>query len=621
MAIGGDVDWLVGSPELPELKFSPVEFDPDKFTSDIMADPPPKAGGGKSGEQEDSGEWTEGGGAAAGEKPEVKEAEGLKGKKEPKEDVSKMTDDQRFLRACELIGDVGDQAKAKPLAEMQLNEKVKKIKSKYKIDKITVDADDGQAEVTVKHKDKDNKKEPIKVKLMSAAEMMKLAQEGKTDLEAMVKAKEDPKEHTMLLSDAEAIAAEIAEKHYVFESVEVTQKGDRFEYVLDLAGQKMAVAGSGVKAEKVETATGSEAEGQVEITAEDKSLHLEIIKTIKKELETDGNHDSFEKFRQEKLELAKELEAKHQKKLKPQIKLTIKAKDQLDDLENGQLAFHIKIAPNTSEDDEVLQFDGTKEAEIIHALGERTPEPERKVLYEQVKALLDSDLIMLKIHEHRKARKSSLFRTFFAKIIAENLKNGYQLTRVEQNQKLYWKYRGLADIKKSISIEDVYGNTINGIQNVGEAKQVGQYLQLNFLIPDRIKEAGVRGVGKKMLTEAVTHFQSNIEGIKAEWTNGSIYRKTNNKMSDNLEKYLIARLSGLSEEDSVKKTWTYIQAAKLGYPRVKSGSITENSALQQFIIQNKHLDEARRNPDTLQVFAELIPESEILIPQTKGESI
>jgi hypothetical protein len=41
MSIGDDEDWLVGSPELPELKFSAVEFDPDKFTSDNMAEESP----------------------------------------------------------------------------------------------------------------------------------------------------------------------------------------------------------------------------------------------------------------------------------------------------------------------------------------------------------------------------------------------------------------------------------------------------------------------------------------------------------------------------------------------------------------------------------------------------
>ncbi|MCK6694769.1 MAG: DUF4157 domain-containing protein, partial [Thermoanaerobaculia bacterium] len=32
MGIGADIDWLVGSPDAPELKFSPVEFNPEKFT-------------------------------------------------------------------------------------------------------------------------------------------------------------------------------------------------------------------------------------------------------------------------------------------------------------------------------------------------------------------------------------------------------------------------------------------------------------------------------------------------------------------------------------------------------------------------------------------------------------
>ncbi|MFN8394617.1 MAG: DUF4157 domain-containing protein [Bacteroidia bacterium] len=270
MGIGGDVDWLVGSPELPELKFSPVEFDPDKFTSDIMADPPPKAGGGKGGEQNPQGKFDMAGGDKKDEKPETKDGPGLKGKKEPAEDVSKMTNDQKFIRACEKIGKIGDDAKSKPLALMQLQEKVKKIQSTYGIQSIKIADKDGEAKVTVKHPGKDkqntNEKEPIKVKLMTVAEMMKLAEAGKKDLEGKVKAKEDPKAHTMKEADAKAIAEEVKAAHYVFEDVTVAQKGDRWEYVLNLAGKTMAVPGSGVEKEKA--ANGKPGDGELGKTQE-----------------------------------------------------------------------------------------------------------------------------------------------------------------------------------------------------------------------------------------------------------------------------------------------------------------------------------------------------------------
>jgi len=69
LGIGADIDWLVGSPEAPELTFSPVEFDPDKFTADVMADPPPRTMG--NADAEPAGEWTPEAGSTQTENPEI----------------------------------------------------------------------------------------------------------------------------------------------------------------------------------------------------------------------------------------------------------------------------------------------------------------------------------------------------------------------------------------------------------------------------------------------------------------------------------------------------------------------------------------------------------------------
>ncbi len=67
MGVGDD--WLVGSPEVPELTFSPVKFDPDKFLSDKISDagrspkdPDNLGEKGKGGDEKKDGAWTDEGG-------------------------------------------------------------------------------------------------------------------------------------------------------------------------------------------------------------------------------------------------------------------------------------------------------------------------------------------------------------------------------------------------------------------------------------------------------------------------------------------------------------------------------------------------------------------------------
>lgn len=54
--IGAKVDYVIGSPDLPEIEFSAAEFSADKFMTDLVNDHIPK---GRTGEQEKQGTWTE----------------------------------------------------------------------------------------------------------------------------------------------------------------------------------------------------------------------------------------------------------------------------------------------------------------------------------------------------------------------------------------------------------------------------------------------------------------------------------------------------------------------------------------------------------------------------------
>lgn len=247
LGIGGDMAWKVGSPDVPELKLSPVEFDPDKFTADVMADPPP--GKGKGGDKNEKGEWVDGEGG--GDKQAVPDTKpggpGLDGKKK-KEDFTKLPDEQRFLRACDELGQMAKKSQAQPSTYKVMEAKAKQIKAKYAIEEVTLKGDKKgeKLKVSVKHKDRDNKKkEAIEVHLMTEAERLKLIEAAANDLETRIASKQDSKTHSITRADADAIAASIQKGHWVIEQVHVVDGGDSWKFELDLGDVKRINPGVG----------------------------------------------------------------------------------------------------------------------------------------------------------------------------------------------------------------------------------------------------------------------------------------------------------------------------------------------------------------------------------------
>lgn len=245
MGIGGDVNWLVGSSDVPELKFTPVDFDPDKFTSDIMSDPPKSKGGGKGGEQKGEGKWEDK--ASKGgkkSKPDVKkDNKGLKGKK--KEDPSKWPDEKRFMRALGKIGSIGDASKKQTITYNALDVKLKQIKQQYRINQITPkNKKDDSVKIYVKHAKQNNGRHLIEVKLMSEAERKRLVAEAVKDIETKQASKVDLKLKTIKEVDAKAVASAVAAKHKVVEAINVVDGKETWDYAMDLGDKKEKVKGS-----------------------------------------------------------------------------------------------------------------------------------------------------------------------------------------------------------------------------------------------------------------------------------------------------------------------------------------------------------------------------------------
>jgi hypothetical protein len=88
---------LVGSSDVPELQYDPVEFDPEKFLSDTTKNPE-KVGskGGKGGEKNAPGKWEDGGNSDKGAPKHDPKGGGAGSAK-------KMTPKEKFYAACDEI--------------------------------------------------------------------------------------------------------------------------------------------------------------------------------------------------------------------------------------------------------------------------------------------------------------------------------------------------------------------------------------------------------------------------------------------------------------------------------------------------------------------------------------
>lgn len=287
MGVGGDVNWLVGSSELPELKFSPVSFDPEKFTADVMKDPPPGKGDG--GEKNKGGKWdnqsappelTAGGGVAPG-------GPGLEGRK--KEDFTKLPDEQRYMRGLGEIGDMADKSRVKALTRGVVDKKLAAIRQKYALDTVKIDhVTPESVTVYVKHAAQENRNHMIDVPVMSDAERSKLIAAATNQLSESINAKNEGG-GAITHSNAESLAKSVASAHPVLDEIRVTDGGETWNFVLDMGDRHETIPGK-PKAEKAAAAgegkTGAEvapAAGDLPPAKDMNTINAEFDDTMQQE--------------------------------------------------------------------------------------------------------------------------------------------------------------------------------------------------------------------------------------------------------------------------------------------------------------------------------------------------
>ncbi|MDO6675256.1 DUF4157 domain-containing protein [Tenacibaculum sp. 1_MG-2023] len=261
LGIGADVDWLVGGEEPPELTMSPVEFDADKFTADVMADPPPRSMGDS--ESSPEGEWQgENANSNQTENPEITgEGEGLPpGRRE--EDLSNLSEEQKYMRALDELSQM-ENANPKPTIGV-VEDKINTVKRRYGIRRIQTRNEEAESvAVYVEHGEENNGRHLLGIALMSEAEQRRMITESIEDLRARERGavSEDNKIDESAAQDLLRIWKS---EHDVIISARVVDGNDTWDYLLTIGERNQTEIGK-PKVEIVESVDSGLQEGDGEI--------------------------------------------------------------------------------------------------------------------------------------------------------------------------------------------------------------------------------------------------------------------------------------------------------------------------------------------------------------------
>lgn len=280
IGIGADVDWLVGGEEPPELKMSPVEFDPDKFTADVMADPPPRTMGDS--ESNPDGEWQgENPNSSQNENPEITgEGEGLPpGRRE--EDLSNLSEEQKYMRALDELSQM-ENANPKPTIGV-VEDKINTVKRRYGIRRIQTRNEEAErVAIYVEHGEENNGRHLLQIPLMSEAERLRILEEALQDLRRK-ESRAANEDGTMEESAADSMLQLWKREHLVIENVRVEDGGNTWDYFIDYGNESKTETG------KIKSSSSDE-QGVEENGGNTNSEAVESIIGMSKSINVDGGH-------------------------------------------------------------------------------------------------------------------------------------------------------------------------------------------------------------------------------------------------------------------------------------------------------------------------------------------
>jgi hypothetical protein len=138
--IGADVDYVIGSDELPEIQFGEVDFNADRFMTDLMNDHVPR---GSHGEQEQPGEWNEGEVAGAPAEPQQVDTQGapsaepVRGRQQPEEGEAPRPElQERWLGGLRALGELSERSQTDPFDQREIDAALARIRTRYRFTEL-----------------------------------------------------------------------------------------------------------------------------------------------------------------------------------------------------------------------------------------------------------------------------------------------------------------------------------------------------------------------------------------------------------------------------------------------------------------------------------------------------
>ncbi|NEO78185.1 MAG: DUF4157 domain-containing protein [Moorea sp. SIO4G3] len=133
--IGADVDYVIGSDQLPEIQFGEVDFNADRFMTDLMNDQVPS---GNQGEQEQQGQWQENATTGANPEPTLTDSQGApppqpaQGQQQTGEgEVPAPNVQQRWLQGMEALGALARRSQSDPLNQAEIDAALANLRRQY----------------------------------------------------------------------------------------------------------------------------------------------------------------------------------------------------------------------------------------------------------------------------------------------------------------------------------------------------------------------------------------------------------------------------------------------------------------------------------------------------------
>ncbi|MFE2216593.1 GH-E family nuclease [Streptomyces canus] len=125
--IGADIDHVFGSPNVPRITFSPVQFDGTKFMTDLMNDKAPKRS--NPAEETKKPDWKEG--QAPGTAPLGVPSAGGPAQDAGKKDVPPASIDKRWLAGMQAIGELTRESVTDPFSKEAIDEALADIRARF----------------------------------------------------------------------------------------------------------------------------------------------------------------------------------------------------------------------------------------------------------------------------------------------------------------------------------------------------------------------------------------------------------------------------------------------------------------------------------------------------------